>query len=354
MAATLYLASLEAYSGKTAMSVALGLEFKERGLSVGYMKPLGTLPVEIGGLLSDEDCVFVTQALGIDEPLGRVCPILMTPDLMEEPIKGPVTGVREQIIDSYNQVSKGRDVVIVEGSATLADGYALGVATSYLASATDAKVLLITRYQRGLNIDEILMAKDTLGDRLIGVLVNSVPQEVKPYVRAQFPAFLNRHGMTSYGILPVDKVLMAITIGELVGLLDGELLCCRDKVDDLVENFAVGAMNVDAALKYFLRMPNKAVITGGDRADIQLAALQTSTKVMILTGNLHPDAIILGRAMELGVPVVVVKADTMRAVELVEKALGRIRLTSPRQIDRLQQIVKREVDLPGLYAQLGL
>ena len=36
----------------------------------------------------------------------------------------------------------------------------------------------------------------------------------------------------------------------------------------------VGAMSVESALSYFRRKPNKAVITGGDRADIQLAALE--------------------------------------------------------------------------------
>lgn len=354
MIPTLYVGSVEAYSGKTAIIVALGLEFKEHGCSAGYLKPLGTVPVEIGGILSDEDCVFISRELRLDDPLERVCPVLMTPDLMEQAIKGPVIGIREQILDSYQKVAKGRDVVMIEGSASLADGYALGAAAPYLASATDARVLLVTRYKRGLNIDEILMAKDALGERLIGVVVNSVPPELKSFVRTHFPAFLARHGMVCYGVLPQDKLLTAISVRELVRLLNGEVLCCQDKMDELVENFAVGAMNVDAALKYFLRMPNKAVITGGDRADIQMAALQTSTKALVLTGNLYPDAIILGRAMEAGVPMIVVKGDTMRVVEMVERVLGRIRLSSPRQIERLRHLVKKEVNISGLAQQLGL
>jgi len=58
----------------------------------------------------------------------------------------------------------------------------------------------------------------------------------------------------------------------------------------------VGAMNVDSALAHFRRQPNKAVITGGDRPDIQLAALETSTRCLILTGNLPPNPLIIGRA----------------------------------------------------------
>lgn len=354
MTATLYVASLEANSGKTSICLALGLEFKDRGLSVGYVKPLGTAPVEIGGLLSDRDCVFMSQGLGLEDPLERICPLFLTPDLIEEPVKGPVAGVREQVMDSYKLVSKGRDVVIIEGRATLSDGYALGVAAPYLAAATDAKVILVVKYRPGLSIDAILMAKETLGDRLIGVIMTRVPQDVRSYVQTQFPAFLARHGMMSYGVLPVDKILTAITVRELAALLDGEVLCCHDKLDELVENFTVGAMNVDSALRRFLRLPNKAVITGGDRADIQLAALQTSTKVLILTGNLQPDAVILSRATEVGVPIIVAKTDTITAVNQVDDAVGRIRLPNERQVSRLRQIVKREVNLPALRKQLGI
>jgi BioD-like phosphotransacetylase family protein len=39
----------------------------------------------------------------------------------------------------------------------------------------------------------------------------------------------------------------------------------------------VGAMSAENALSYFRRKAHKVVITGGDRPDIQLAALETST-----------------------------------------------------------------------------
>ncbi len=41
-----------------------------------------------------------------------------------------------------------------------------------------------------------------------------------------------------------------------------------------------------------LRGENMAVITGGDRTDLQLAALETSTTCLILTGSISPDPLI--------------------------------------------------------------
>jgi uncharacterized protein len=354
MAATLYVVSLEGHSGKTAMCMALGLDFKARGLSVGYMKPLGKVRIAVGEPIYDWDCVLVPQALNLGDPLGAVCPAVATRELSEDLDSEPMTGVVEQVVESHRALRANRDVVILEGSPTLADGYAQGASAPQLASALDAQALLVVRYGDDLSIDEILMARDMLGDRLAGIVMNSVPKDEEAYTKEYLPAYLNRYGLTCFGILPVDKFLTAVSIRHLTSVLHGEVLCGAEKLDELVEDFAIGAMHLDAALKYFVRIHNKVVITGGDRADIQLAALQTSTKALILTGNLRPDALILERAAKIGVPMILVGLDTMRAVELVDREMGRIRLTNQRQLDRLHQLFRREVNVKGICQRLGL
>jgi len=81
----------------------------------------------------------------------------------------------------------------------------------------------------------------------------------------------------------------------------GKVVCGEAALDEFVERFSVGAMDTGAALGYFQRLPNKAVITGGNRADIQLAALETSTRCLVLTGDQMPNQIIIARAREAGV-----------------------------------------------------
>ena len=61
---------------------------------------------------------------------------------------------------------------------------------------------------------------------------------------------------------------MSISVGQLARGLGGEIVCAPEASEELVEYLMVGAMNVDSALTYFRRKPNKAVITGGDRSDI--------------------------------------------------------------------------------------
>jgi BioD-like phosphotransacetylase family protein len=330
------------------------MEFKAQGISVAYMKPLGSLTTEVGGEYTDEDAVFVLRSLDLNEPYRLACPVVKTQEVLELPFKGQPVDKMADVRHAFDTLSRNADLMIMEGGADLADGYALGLRESSIAEITKAKVVVVVRYSQDMAVDDILMAKSIFGESLVGVIINGAPRDVVPVVRDRFPSFLNQNGLQLLGVLPYDKILTAISVRELARLLKGEILCAADKQEELVENFTIGAMNVDTALKYFLRTQNKAVITGGDRADIQLAALQTSTKCLILTGNLYPDAIILGRAAEMGIPVILVRADTMATVETVEKALGHIRISSQKQVDRLDEMIKEDVNISGLRQILGI
>ena len=112
------------------------------------------------------------------------------------------------------------------------------------------------------------------------------------------------------------------SVGELARHLEGEILNCPERSEELVENIMVGALSVDSGLDYFGRKTNKAVITRGDRPDLQMAALETSTKCLVLTSDIGPMPIILHRAKEKGVPIIAVKGDTMSVLKRIEEALG--------------------------------
>ena len=155
-------------------------------------------------------------------------------------------------------------------------------------------------------------------------------------------------------MIPDDSVLGAVPISELVEALDGKVLCGGDMLDGLVEHFSIGAMNPDAALRFFQRVPNKAVITGGDRADIQLAALQTSTRCLIFTGDLYPNERILMRAEELGVPVILVPHDTSTTAEICEELHGHLSLHSERKIARASELIEECMDWDTLWRGLGI
>ncbi len=349
----LYIASLEPYSGKTTMCLAMGLHYKEKGLKVKYMKPVGLMAVK-GGEPAERDAAFVREKLGLTDPLELLSPLLLSVDTWEEAFTAPQSKWTEKVVQAHRSLSRDCDLMVLDGARGMTQGYALGLAANQVASLLDAKVLLITSYQPELSGDGILAAKDSLEGRLIGVMVNNIPERFLDGLTRQMQRFSEHYDIPVLGLLPEDKLLSSISVNELAELLNGEIISAIEKGQELVGNFSVGAMNVESALTYFRRTPNKAVITGGDRADIQMAALETDTSCLVLTGNLYPTPAVLSRAVDRGVPVMVVDTDTLQTVRKVEQALGHIRLQHERQIRRLREIVDSHADLATLSKSLGL
>jgi BioD-like phosphotransacetylase family protein len=358
MAIAIYVTSIDAFSGKTSICIGLGLRFKKDGFSIGYMKPLSFSAIQMEGRPVDQDSVFVGRLLGLPTPLEYLCPVALTPQMVESILAGKEEKDHESILmEAYRRASEGKDVMILEGGATLREGYLLNLSTPYVSDILETRELVVVRcpyVNERVIVDDILAARARLGDSMLGIVLNSVPPSKLPFMEETIKPFLERRGIKVYAIIPEDRVLKSITVGEVLDTLGGEIICAGEAIGELVEEMMVGAMNVDSALNFFRRKRNKLVITGGDRADIQLAALETSTKCIILTGGLHPSPIIVSKAEELGIPMILTSYDTLTTVELIEKAFREARFHQEKKITRIEEIIEERFDVEGLYRELGL
>src|SRR5674476_635329 len=125
-------------------------------------------------------------------------------------------------------------------------------------------------------------------------------------------------------------------------------MCIRDSV----ETYMIGAMSPEHALRYFQLTPNKVVIVGGDRAEIVLAALDTPTVAVVLTGNYVPSPAALERAEERGVPLVSVETDTVSAADGMRRLFGRLRVKDRAKIDLIAKLIDEAVDEERVRALL--
>jgi BioD-like phosphotransacetylase family protein len=149
-------------------------------------------------------------------------------------------------------------------------------------------------------------------------------------------------------VLPEDRALLTVSVGELVEHLGGSILNSPERSEELVESIMVGAMSPDPAVSYLSLKQNKAVVTRGDRPDIQLAALQTSTSCLVLTNNINPLPNILSRAKAVKVPVVTVKDDTVRTMEALEGVLDKAKFSHEKKVERLAQLLEQHLDLESI------
>src|SRR4030042_935509 len=203
-------------------------------------------------------------------------------------------------------------------------------------------------------LDDVLSTQARLGDAFCGILINRVPDDAMDFVSNIAVPFLEKKDVKVFGILPEVRGLSALTVGELIKLLEAEVLTKYQRAEALVENLTVGAMTAEAALSRFRRSSNKAVITGGDRTDIQLAALETSTTCLILTGNLRPSPLVIKQAEEFGIAVLLVRNNTMETIEQIEKFFGKTRLGQTSKLKQFQTLIDTHLDKGRLYQSLGL
>lgn len=351
---SLYVGSTKGYSGKNLTVMGIGQRFLKDGLKVGYFKPFGRLPIKVEDMLTDKDAWFIHRALMLKDPVETLCPVVMTHDMMVEGCRGECPELDMKILGAFESVSKEKDVVLIGGAGKLESGKTFDISGYDLIEKLSAHVLLVDRYEREFYLDSVLDAHQRLGERLIGVIVNSVQASYVEKIEDLIIPFLERKGIPVFGSLPYDAVLGSVMIADIVETLAGDVLCCRNKLDGLIEHFLIGGMQVDRALEYIRKARNNAVIVGGDRADVQLAAIEASTECLILTGNLYPNEIVVSRAEVRGVPIVVVRDDTYSVAKKVEKLSRKLRLREKEKVYCGIRLIEEKVNFERLYEALGI
>jgi uncharacterized protein len=300
--ATLYVASTETFVGKSALCAALLDRFQSRGNTVGYMKPLSVSVTQTEQGALDEDAQLMRELFGLQEAPNQIAPVLATTSLIEEVLRGQQPDYQSKVRSAYDAVAKDKQVVVLEGTNTWAEGALLDLSTDQVSDLLQAPVLLISRFRAISAVDPIIAAHRYLSQRLLGVVLNQVSQSRLSYVKETVVPFLERSNIPVIGVVPHDPEIEAPAVRDIVRQINAQVVIEGD-LERRVEHLAVGAMSPESALRFFRRQPNKVVVTGGDRPDLQLAALETSTSCLILTGNIRPATTVLDRAAQRNVPI---------------------------------------------------
>ncbi|MGK7936848.1 MAG: phosphotransacetylase family protein [Xenococcaceae cyanobacterium] len=349
----LLVGSTEAYSGKSATIVGLTHQLVQKGISVAYGKPLGTCLINDSTEIEEEDIGFLTTTLGLSSNQIKPPLLYLDRDTINQRLQGKNTTDYSVALQDYLQNTQ-EDLVLLEGPGNLSEGSLFHLSVPEIAEVVNASILLVSRYDSLLLVSSLLAAKKFLGDRLVGVVINDIPSSEIETVSSVVKPYLEEQSIPVLGMLPQDNLLHSVSVRELSTRLDAQVLCRRDRLDLMVESLSIGAMNVNSALEYFRQRNNMAVVTGGDRTDLQLAALETSTHCLILTGHTPPQQLILSRAEDLEIPVLSVDFDTLTTVEIVDRSFGKVPIHEPIKVNCIRDLIAQYFDLDRLMNYLGL
>jgi BioD-like phosphotransacetylase family protein len=330
--AALYITSPQAGAGKTLVCAGLGRHLKSQGKKVGFFKPL--VAAIKSQEAADSDAAFIKRILSLKEPLEDLCPAI-----------GGEGDIAKKVKQAYAKVAKGKDVVIIEGIWRRRPG-AQPIESSYeIARALEAKVIVVEGYSPELLKTKFADKYRGFGQDLFGIVINKVPL-------ARMEAVRGLGGVV--GIIPEDRTLLSLSIAELAELTEGKIVNKAGKSSELVENYMLGALGVDSGLDYFGRKIDKAVVVKSERPDMQLAALQTPTKCLVISGDGEPIYEVLKSAEDKGIPIIVTGENTVSVIDSIEQALGMTKFNQSEKLPRLAEVVKQQFDFKALYQGLGL
>ncbi len=350
----LYVGSLGGYSGKNLVCLGLGKRLLRDGFRLGFMKPYGSQPLRVGDGFTDADAWLICQELGLSQSPEQACPVVRTQDLAAHSLRHQAGDLLSVVRQAAAELAQDKDLLLMGGGGTMAQGAICGISGYTLVHELDLPVLLVDRYENECFLDNLLAARDQLGGRLRGVVINAVDPEMGQALETQVVPFLREEGISVLGSLPKDELLAALSVENLVESLGARVLSGSKFASRLVMRFFIGAMQVGHAHKFFAGVRDFGCIVGGDRPDLQLAAIEGGASCLILTGNLYPSEIILSRAEEHEVPVLVVRSDTYQVAQRLEQLRLGVSLREPAKIARGLELVRDNLDLAPLYASLGL
>ena len=348
-----FLISNRPHTGKNFFALGLGLNLKEKGYKVGYMKLIGKVPFKKGDEIIDEEAMFISQLLELNEPMEVISPFVLTYETQYHLLEKEEVKVKEKLLKAIKS-HEDKDILLIIGGDNYFEGFSFNLKPFEFIKEVNGKALVVQLWDDLIAIDDILGAKELLQENFLGAVLNKVLPEQYLYLKEKVVPFLAEKGVEVYGVIKKDKMLEAVTVRVLLETVNGGIVCCEDKLDDLVENFLVGAMDPEHALSYFLKTPNKAVITGVHRTDIQIVAMETSTKCLILTGGLHANETVVGIAKSKGIPIIVTSMDTFSTVDRIEKLMGRAIIREKEKALKSKEILANEFNFEAFLSKLEL
>lgn len=324
-------------AGKTSLIGALLHQLSPQGRKVAYYKPLSSTPA------SDPDVAFISTHLLTDGNNPQTPSPHPLPQTVEagSTLGEPLT---RQIRENAASLAAAADVVLVEGPE-------LSLAAQ-LSPLAQGKVVLLARYEKGLNAEALASLSRPFADSMAGVIINSFPVHRKREIKQELVAALKSHAVPILGAIPDDRKMLGVTVQQIADHLGGRWVQDPENTDAYVDRFLIGGNIMDSGPNYFGRFPNQAVITRAERPDIQMASLMCDTKCLVLTGGAEPTEYIRVEASQRGVPLILIDSDTISTAESLNGLLEQANAYSMLKIQQFAHLVQEHLDTEALGAIL--
>lgn len=348
MAKGIFLTSLKERVGKTTLALGIILNLQQQGKKAGYFKPIGTPKAPFSNK-ADPDVGFLQSCSEVPKsPYNVLSPVSIPDcyyvDLVNENKKEQFL---KNIENAYQDVANEFDYVIIEGAPSLKKFIRIGLDDVSIAERIGInKVVYIETESSDKGIDNLFFTNKYLEYRNIkmkGILFNKIDQEYFARIKELKEDHILRYDIPIIGIIGKVLELMSPRVDEIQAAIGGNLLneSTFSELGKRVENYLIGAMGPQEAAKYLRKVKNVAFITGGDRSDLALVALNEKVSCLILTGYIEPDTSVITKATQQNIPILLSPSDTYTTLRNIERIRPSIKKG---EIDLISKMVNEKID----------
>lgn len=356
-----FLAATGQNRGKTTTSLGLLAAIRDRGLKLGFVKPVGQRYLVVAGTRADEDAVLMADVFGLPDALDDMSPVTLPRRFTSDFIMGRITDdLGRRVHEAYERVAAGKDVVVVEGTGHAGVGAVVNLSNARAAAMLGAPVIIVSEGGIGRPIDEIVLNLALFaahGVEVLGAVVNKVDVESHPDLPEVLRRGLAQHGVELLGCIPYSAFLANPSLELITTHLDGELISGEATPGLTIGWVAIGAMQAGHAME-FLR-ERTLLITPGDREDLVRAAIDVNRHAatrrvigLVLTGGFRPTEAVIDEMRRAELFAFLVGTDTYRTAQAVDEILVKTHPTDVEKIETIMRIVGPALDVDALLARL--
>ncbi len=309
------ISSTEKDAGKTTIGLAIALSTDR---SLNFFKPFGDRPIYKKKRLIDYDAKLFKNVLDLDTDYEKFC---IGFDHSKIKYAYDETTIKEKIKERVQELSKGKDGLIIETGEHWGFGSSIGLDPISISDMVESEVLLVTSVSGTEVADKLTTASryfEKNGTEVKGVVLNRAEslEEMEDFVVQDVEDL----GLDVLGIVPDISSLDLTRMRFINDMLFGKVVAGEGGLDNIVKNVYVGAMSADEMIRTpSFQEKRKLMVTGGDMADVILASLEEGTSGIILTNNIIPPSNIISRADRANIPLISVPINTYEAAQRIER-----------------------------------
>ena len=336
--------SIRSNAGKT--SIIAGIISLIKDKKFAYAKPLGDRLIYRKKRSWDYDASLMVNLLQRQGELeGHYEKITLGFDHSRLKYIYDQEGIEKALSEIVTDIGGNNDVLFIESGKDLASGAYLNLDPVSIAKYIDGSLVIVVSGDSDSVIDDIKFIEQYVKIKDVkfgGVIINKI-NDVEDFENS-YTQIIKDMGIDVLGILPYNEQLTYFTLGFLAEKLLARVLAGEENLRNVVKNIIIGkplTAEQPLSAKPSLHEGNQLVITGGDKSDMILAALERDTAGIIITNDIVPHQNIISRANERGIPILLVGMDTFKTAKTIDDMEALLKKDDTEKIQLLSQLIKK-------------